>query len=161
MKRILTIKGAIVLGVAAMLLAGAAIYAQQVFNVNLTGNLTLVISGDAIQVYEGDGVTPINTGGALNFGTVSVDFFGNAPEPVYGLLYVKNLANVRVEVSVTGDLRDSILPLWGSTRETLQPYPDNAAHRRPRRPRSCRQRLRLLRFQRGSPLPEGRYGRGP
>ena len=88
--------------------------------------MTLTVTGDPIQVLSADGVTPINSGDSLDFGTASVDFFGRGPVPVRGPFFLKNLSNGPVQVVVTGDLRDDIVPLFGSTIEDLKPAPGNA-----------------------------------
>ena len=127
MNHLLTLKGAIILTAALVLLAGGAIYgANLAFDVNITGNVTLTVTGDPIQVLSADGVTPINSGDSLDFGTASVDFFGRGPVPVRGPFFLKNLSNGPVQVVVTGDLRDDIVPLFGSTIEDLKPAPGNA-----------------------------------
>ena len=109
------------------LLAGGVIYGTHVaFDVNVTGNVTLTVTGDPIQILSADGVTPINSGDALDFGTAPVDFFGRGPVPIRGPFFVKNLSNGPVQVVVTGDLRGDIVPLFGPTIEELKPAPGNA-----------------------------------
>ena len=129
MRHILTIKGGIGLAavVAMLLAAGAAIYAtQRAFDVTITGNVNLVVTGDPIQIFSGDGVTLVKSGDTLDFGTAAVDFFGRGPVPVRGPFFVKNLSNGPVQVVVTGDGGDNIIPLWGPTQSDLKPWPDNA-----------------------------------
>ena len=127
MKHLLTLKGVIIGVVVVTLLAGGVIFGSHVaFDVNVTGNVTLTVTGDPIQILSADGVTPINSGDALDFGTASVDFFGRGPVPVRGPFFVKNLSNGPVQVVVTGDLRDDIVPLFGPTIEELKPALGNA-----------------------------------
>lgn len=127
MKRLLTLKGGIALVAVAMFVAGGATYATHlVFDVNITSTAELIVSGDPIQIFSGDGVTRINSGDPLDFGTASVDFFGRGPVPVRGPFTVKNLSNGPVLVVVTGDGGDNIVPLWGPTTGDLKPAPDNA-----------------------------------
>ena len=122
----LTVKGSIALAMVAMLVAGGVIYATQLtFNVNITGNVNLIVTGDPIQIFSGDGVTRINSGDALDFGTAAVDFFGRGPVPIRGPFTVKNVSNGPVQVIVTGDGVDNIVPLWGPTIDSLEPWPDN------------------------------------
>ena len=127
MKHLLTLKVAIILPAAVGLLAVGVIYGTQLaFDVNITGNVTLTVTGDPIQVLSADGVTPINSGDALDFGTATMDFFGRGPVPVMGPFFVKNVSNGPVRVVVTGDFRDDIVPLFGPTIEELEPAPGNA-----------------------------------
>ena len=128
MRRVLTLKGIIALAAVAVLMAGAAAYATHLppFDVSVTGNVTLLTTGDAIQILSGDGVTPIESGDTLDFGTAQVDFLGRGPVPVRGPFTVKNLSNGPVQVMVMGDFRDDIVPLWGPTPGDLKPLPDNA-----------------------------------
>jgi len=75
MRRLLTIKGAIALAVVVALMTTAGLYANhRFFEVNASANL--VVSGDAIEILSGDGVTPVNSGDSLDSGTAAVDFFG-------------------------------------------------------------------------------------
>ena len=127
MRLLLTLKGVILIAIVAMLLAGAAIYASHLaFDVNITGNVNLVVTGDPIQVLSGDGVTLIDSGDSLDFGTAAVDFFGRGPKPVRGPFSVRNVSNGPVQVVVSGDGGDGIVPLWGPTPDTLKPATDNA-----------------------------------
>lgn len=127
MRRLLTIKGAIALAAFVALMATAGLYANhRFFEVNVNASVNLVVSGDAIQVLSGDGVTPIHSGDSLDFGTAAVDFFGRGPVPVKGPFVIKNVSNGPVRVEVTGDLRDGIVPLFGPTRTDLKPAQDNA-----------------------------------
>ena len=129
MKRILTLKGAIALAVMAMLLAGAAAYAaQHVSDRSLTGNVQLatISTTDPIQLFHNGQLITSGSGDTIDFGSVEVDFFGRIPLPVRGPFYVKNVSNGPVEVIVTGDLRDDIVPLFGPTQADLKPAPDNA-----------------------------------
>ena len=68
MRRLLTIKGVIVMVALVVLLAIGATYvvAQGIFNKNVTATWSVQISGDAIQVYEADGTTVVS---AIDFGT--------------------------------------------------------------------------------------------
>ncbi len=121
------LKGVITLAVMAALVAGGVIYAtQRVFDVNITGNVDLIVVGDPIQILSGDGVTPINTGEPLEFGRAAIDFFGRGPVPVRGPFYTKNLSNGPVLVIVTGDFGNGIVPLFGPTTGDLKPAPANA-----------------------------------
>ena len=127
MKHLLTLKGAIIAAAVGMLLAGGVIFGTHAaFDVNITGNVTLTVTGDPIQILSADGATPINSGDALDFGTASLDFFGRGPVPVRGPFFVKNFSNGPVVVEVTGDLRDDIVPLFGPTVTDLKPAPGNA-----------------------------------
>ena len=127
MKHLLTLKGAIIAAAVVTLLAGGVIFGTHAaFDVNITGNVTLTVTGDPIQILSADGVTPINSGDALDFGTASLDFFGRGPVPVRGPFFVKNFSNGPVVVEVTGDLRDDIVPLFGPTVTDLKPAPGNA-----------------------------------
>ena len=127
MKRLLTIKGLIVLALVTTIVAGAAIYASHVnVDTNITGAVTVTTTGDAIQILSGDGVTPINSGGTVQFGTVAVDPFGRSPVPVVGPIFVINVSNGPVQVWVTGDGGENIVPLFGPTQADLKPYPSNA-----------------------------------
>ena len=128
MKSLLTIKAGIILAVVAMVLTGAAIYAAHIlFDVNVNANLQVVVSAtDPIEIYSGDGVTPINSGDGLDFGVMEVDFFGRGNVPVRGPFFVKNVSSGPVRVIITGDLKDGIVPLFGPIRDTLRPAPGNA-----------------------------------
>ena len=128
MKRLLTIKGMIAVGVVALILAGSVAYAAHlVFNVNLTGSVQVSLSSDEpIQLFSEDGVTRINDGDVIDFGAAEVDFFGRGPVPLKGPFFVKNISNGPVRVVVSGDLRDDILPLFGPTPADLRPAPHNA-----------------------------------
>ena len=123
MKRLLTIKGlSVVLAVVAILaLAAAYVAAQGVFDKNVTASWTVLISGDAIQVYEEDGATVVN---AIDFGTSFTDFFGNIPQPSHEVV-VKNHSATAVQVVVTGDGADGIIPVFGPTTGGLKPQPGN------------------------------------
>lgn len=126
MRRILNLKGIIVIAVVAMFLAVATIYAaQQIFDVNIKTTVQLGISAeDPLQILSGDGKTPIESGDTISFGTVDVDFWGTGPVPVRKV-FVKNTSNTPEHVVVTGDLEDGILPLFGFTKDDLKPWPDN------------------------------------
>ena len=67
----------------------------------------------------------MNSGDQLDFGVAEVDFFGRGPVPVIGPYIVKNVSNGPVEVIVTGDFGDSIVPLFGPSPGELVPAPDN------------------------------------
>ena len=127
-KRIMTIKGGIVLAVFIMAMAGAAIYAYHtglVFNVNLTGDAVLQIStADPLEVYlvTGDGsFVLLKSGDSLDFGTGDVDFWGTGPTPMKQVK-VKNTSNIYEQVMVTGDLGDDILPLFGTKTTNLDSF---------------------------------------
>ena len=128
MKQLLTIKGMIVAGVIAMIVAGSVAYAAHlVFSVNLTGSVQVSISStEPIELFAEDGVTHINDGKVIDFGAAEVDFFGRGPVPVRGPFFVKNVSNGPVRVEVTGDPEGDILPLFGPTPADLKPAPDNA-----------------------------------
>ena len=123
MKRLLTIKGlGMVAAVVAILaLAAAYVAAQGVFDKNVTASWTVLISGDAIQVYEEDGATVVNV---IDFGTSFTDFFGNIPQPTHEVV-VKNHSATAVQVVVTGDGADGIIPVFGPTTGDLKPQPSN------------------------------------
>ena len=123
MKRLLTTKGIGIMAAVALILAVGAAYvaAQGVFDKNVTASWSVQISGDAIQVYEADGTTVVN---AIDFGTSFTDFFGNIPQPTHKVV-VKNLSATAVQVFVTGDGGDGIIPLFGPTTGDLKPQPDN------------------------------------
>ena len=80
------------------------------------------MSGDAIQVYEMDGTTVVDS---IDFGTAIVDPFGFSSTPTHKVV-VKNLSNVVVTVEVTGDRADNLLPVFGPTELDLKPAPNNA-----------------------------------
>ena len=82
----------------------------------------MVISGDAIQVYEADGTTVVN---AIDFGTTFVDSFGNVETPTHQVV-VKNLSGTVVQVTVTGDGGDGIIPVFGPTAGDLKTDAENA-----------------------------------
>ena len=129
MRYILTIKGGIALAVVVMLLAAAAIYAGHlVFDVNITGNVQLAIStADPLEVYlvsPDDSLVLLSGGDTINFGLATVDYWDTAPTPLKKVA-VKNTANTPELVIVTGDLGDGILPLFGLTKASLKPAPDN------------------------------------
>ena len=127
MRRLPTIKGAIALAAIVALVVAAGLNAnQRFFDVGLNASVNLVVSGDAIQIFSGDGVTPVNSGDSLDFGTAAVDFFGRGPTPVRGPFIIKNVSNGSVRVIVTGDMRDGIVPLFGTSQTDLKPAPDNA-----------------------------------
>ena len=124
MRRLLTIKGVIVMVALVVLLAIGATYvvAQGIFNKNVTATWSVQISGDAIQVYEADGTTVVS---AIDFGTSFRDFFGNVPILTHKVV-VKNLSATIVQVVVTGDGGDGIIPLFGPVTGDLKSDPDNA-----------------------------------
>ena len=123
MKRLVTIKGVLVMAVVVLLTIGATyVAAQGIFDKTVTGAWTVAISGDAIQVYEADGTTVVS---AIDFGTSFKDFFGNVPIPTHKVV-VKNLSATVVEMVVTGDGADGIIPLFGPVTGDLKPDPDNA-----------------------------------
>ena len=123
MKRLVTIKGVLVMAVVVLLTIGATyVAAQGIFDKTVTGAWTVAISGDAIQVYEADGTTVVS---AIDFGTSFKDFFGNVPIPTHKVV-VKNLSATVVEVVITGDQGDGIIPLFGPVTGDLKPDPDNA-----------------------------------
>ena len=124
MKRLMTIKGIIVIAALVVLLAIGATYvvAQGIFDKTVSATWTLVISGDGIQVYEADGTTVVNE---IDFGTSFKDFFGNVATPTHQVV-VKNLSATVVEVVITGDGSDGIIPLFGPTTGDLKPDPSNA-----------------------------------
>ncbi len=94
-----------------------------VFDRPLTATWTVLISGDApIEVYEADGVTPVDV---IDFGVTTLDFFGNAPIPTHPVV-VKNHSQTVLQIIVTGDLRDDVLPLFGPTHGELRDAPSNA-----------------------------------
>ena len=111
MRRYLTFKGILAtLAVAALLAGGVAYAAHNAFNRAITATWTVAISGDEpIQVYEADGFTPVTE---IDFGVTTLDFFGNGPTPTHPVI-VKNHSNTLVQVIVSGDLRDDVLPLFG------------------------------------------------
>ena len=132
MKRIMTIKGGIVLAVLTMIMAGAAIYAFHtglVFKVDLKGDAVLQIStADPMEVYlvSGDGtLVLLKSGDTLDFGLAEVDFWGTGPTPKKQVK-VKNTSNTYEQVMVTGDQGGGILPLFGTKATNLQPAPKNA-----------------------------------
>ena len=119
MRRLLTIKGAIVLAAFVALMATAGLYANhRFFEVNVNASVNLVVSGDAIQVFSGDGVTPVNSGDSLDFGTAAVDFFGRGPVPVRGPFIIKNVSNGPVRVLITGDRGAASSPSSGPPGRT-------------------------------------------
>ena len=124
MKRLMTFKGIIVMAALVVLLAIGATYivAQGIFDKAVSATWTVVISGDGIEVYEADGTTVVN---AIAFGTSFRDFFGNVPIPTHNVV-VKNLSATVVEVVITGDGGDGIVPVFGPTTGDLKPHPDNA-----------------------------------
>ena len=127
MRRLLTIKGVILLAAVAALLVVSGLYANhRFFEVYLNASANLVVSGDAIQIFSGDSVTPVESGDSLDFGTTAVDFFGRGPVPVRGPFIIKNLSNGPVRVEITGDMRDGVVPLFGPSTTDLKPAPDNA-----------------------------------
>ena len=124
MKRLMTIKGIIVMAAVVVLLAIGATYvtAQMLFDKTVSATWTVVISGDAIEVYEADATTVVN---AIDFGTSFRDFFGNIPAPTHKVV-VKNLSATVVQVVVKGDGVDGIIPLFGHTTGDLKPVPANS-----------------------------------
>ncbi len=123
MKRLLTIKGLAMVAAMVVILAAAAAYvaAQGVFEKNVPASWTLLISGDAIQVYEADGATVIN---GIAFGTILTVLSGDIPQPTHEVV-VKNHSATEIRVVVTGDGADGITPVFGLTTGDLKPYPDN------------------------------------
>ena len=126
MRHILNLRGIVVIGVVATVMAAAAVYAaQQIFDVNVTANVQLGISADdPLQILQGDGQTPIQSGDIIDFGAVEVDFWGTGPVPVWRV-FVRNTSNTPERVIVTGDSGDGIVPLFGFTEDALEPWPDN------------------------------------
>ena len=130
MKHILSIKGGIALAAVVVILAvGAAYAANLVFDKSVTGRVRFLVSGDdLIQVFEADGTTVVNE---IDFGTVIVNPSGQGPTPSHQVV-VRNLSDARVEVVVTGDGGDDLLPMFGPTTSDLMPAPDNAFTLEPR-----------------------------
>ena len=61
----------------------------------------------------------------IDFGTATVDFFGPFRTPTYKVV-IRNLSNRVLQVVVTGDGRDGLIPLFGPTTGDLRPSPTNA-----------------------------------
>lgn len=125
MKRISAIKGIVVVVVIAALVAGSLVYAgRRVFDVDLPGTVQLGVSvTDPIQIFSGNGVTPVNGGDQIAFGAAEVDYFGRGPVPVRGPYFVKNQSSGLVHVIVTGDFGDNIVPLFGPNPGELAAAP--------------------------------------
>ena len=127
MKRLLTLKGVLLIAIVVIIAAGGAAYAVDfVFDRAVTAKLNVVIiSEQPIEVYEDDGVTVVNE---IDFGTIHIPAFGyfQPPAPPVHRVVVKNLSPVAVEVVVNGDGRDDILPVFGPTEADLEPAAQNA-----------------------------------
>lgn len=116
----------VALGLVAMPLVVTALYASHlVFDVQLKGNVTLTFStADPLKVFSGDGVTPLASGDAIDFGTAEVDVWGTiATRPKR--VVVRNTSNTRELVIVTGDGGSNIVPVFGTTKAHLKVAPDN------------------------------------
>ena len=84
------------------------------------------MSGDrAIQIFSSDQVTEIDSGDTVDFGTATVDVFGRGPSPAVGPIDVRNATNGPVRVVVAGDGTGGLIPLFGPTREEMEPAPAN------------------------------------
>ena len=126
-KYILSSKGLISLTAAAVLLAaGIAYAAQQIFDVAVQGDILLSVSAeDPLQVYSGDGMTPIDSGDSVDFGTVELDYWGTGPIPSIRVLVV-NTSQTPEQVVVIGDGGDGVVPVFGPTMDDMVPAPDNS-----------------------------------
>ncbi len=129
MKRIMTLKAGILLGLVAVLLAAGAAYATHllvVFNVDLAGSVPVTVSTeDPLHVFSGDGVTRLNSGDAINFGGTEVDFWGTAQTPLQEV-FLTNTSNTPEQVTVTGASGDGLGVLFGTRPDDLKPAPDHA-----------------------------------
>ena len=127
MKRLLTLKGVLLVAIVVIIAAGGAAYAVNfVFDRAVTAKLNVVvISEQPIEVYEDDSVTVVNE---IDFGTIHIPAFGyfQPPAPPVHQVVVKNLSPVAVEVVIMGDGRDDILPVFGATEADLKPAALNA-----------------------------------
>ncbi len=125
MKRILTLRRSLLVVAALIVLAAAVggtyVAAQQLFQRTITATWTILVSGDAIQVYEADGTTVVTS---IDFGVSYIDFFGSVSTPTHPVV-VKNLSASEVQVIVTGDGQDSIIPVFGPTTGSLAADPHN------------------------------------
>ena len=87
-----------------------------------------LISGDKpIEVYEIDGTTVVTT---IGFGTTFMDFFGNTETPTHKVV-VKNFSSSVLEVIVTGDGADGVIPVFGLTAGDLKEAPENGFELQP------------------------------
>ena len=69
--------GAVLALLAAPLVVTALYASHLVFDVQLKANVTLSFSNaDPLKVFSGDGVTPLASGDAIDFGTAEVDVWG-------------------------------------------------------------------------------------
>ena len=120
MRRLLNLKGAAVLALVLAMLAGGAIYAtHRIFEVSITGEVPLNVSAeDPLQIFSGDGTTPIVSGDTLKFGTVELDSWGTGPVPVKKVLVV-NTSQTPERVVVVCDGGDDVVPVFGPAPEEL------------------------------------------
>ena len=126
-KSALSRKGLIVLAAVAVLLAAGVAYAtQQFFDVAIQGDVLLSVTAeDPLLVYSGDGMTPIDSGDTVDFGTVEVDYWGTGPIPSVKVLVV-NTSQTPEQVVVIGDGGNGIVPVFGPTMDDMVPAPDNS-----------------------------------
>ena len=131
MRHILNIKGIIALGVMVVVLAVGATYAaNMVFDKVVPAKWTTVLTtGDEpIDVYEADGTTLLTQ---IDFGTTKIDSFGKVQIPTHKVV-IKNLSSRVLEVVVTGDWADDIIPVFGLTTGELKEAPGNGFKLQPK-----------------------------
>ena len=126
-KSALSRKSFILLAAAGVLLAAGIAYAtQQIFDVAIQGDVLLSVTAeDPLVVYSGDGMTPIDSGDTVDFGTVELDYWGTGPIPLIKVLVV-NTSQTPEQVVVVGDGGDGIVPVFGPTMDDMVPAPDNS-----------------------------------
>ena len=81
---------------------------------------------DPIEVYlvSGDATLLLTGDDTVEFGTARLDFWGTATIPAREF-EIRNTSFSWEEVTVSGDLADGILPVYGSTLGDLRAWPDN------------------------------------
>ena len=113
----------------ALLLTAGAIYAGHwVFGVELGATVALSISvEDPIEVYlvSGDAALLLTGDDTVDFGTARLDFWGTTTTPTREF-EIRNTSFSWEEVTVSGDLADGILTVYGATAGDLRAWPDNA-----------------------------------
>jgi hypothetical protein len=119
------LRGAAALGVGAGLASAVLHAGHGASEVRISGRVALdVSSADPLLILSGDGETPLAGGGALDFGTMKLDYWGKGPTPMK-MVVVKNTSSARERVVMTGDLGGGILPLFGLNPGDLQAWPEN------------------------------------
>ena len=129
MRYLPTARAGLALTLTALLLTASAIYAgYRAFNVEVAGAVALSVSvEDPIEVYlvSGDATLLLTGDDTVDFGTARVDFWGTVTTTAREF-EVWNTSFSWEEVTVSGDMADGVLPVYGSTVEALRPWPENA-----------------------------------